>query len=274
MESLGIKLRETREKSNITLLQAAESTRISLKFLKSLEEEKYEELPGGMYNRAFLRCYSEYLHLDPNEMLRHYESRFSPQSAKPIKAKIPLPGTTSFKIHSLALWSVMLLLSVACLFISRHWISAAFSPYFSHPEPIPLIQNEVSQPLPSATGLDQSQAAVQQTIEAIQAAPAEVGPPGPDAVGGLRLEFEVSRECWVSVRSDGKQVASQVLRPGGSSQSFMASESFYLILGNAGGVCVKINGERLKPLGKMGEVVRVMINEQNIKDLLAKSSDG
>jgi len=110
--------------------------------------------------------------------------------------------------------------------------------------------------------------------DVIQETPAAVNPLGSEAVNGMRLEFEVYKDCWISVRSDGKQVASQIFQAGRSSQLFMASENFYIILGNAGGVRLKINGEPLKPLGKMGEVVRVLINEQNIKDLLAKSSGG
>jgi cytoskeleton protein RodZ len=273
MESLGSKLRETREQGNITLLQAAEDTRISLKYLKSLEEEKYEELPGGMYNRAFLRCYCEYLHLNPQEMLQRYESKFSPQATKLIKAKTPLPGTTSFRIHSLAIWSVMLLVSVVCLYFSRHWISAAFSPYFSHPAPAPLIQKEAPQPPASQPAVEQNQTIMPLQPEVVQETLAEVSPPEPEPMGGMRLGFEVYQECWVSLRSDGNQVLSRILQPG-SSESFRASENFFLILGNAGGVRLKINGEPIKPLGKPGEVVRVLINEQNIKDLLEKSAGG
>ncbi|MBP1608370.1 MAG: hypothetical protein H6Q04_605 [Acidobacteria bacterium] len=273
MESLGSKLKETREKANITLLQAAEATRISPKYLQSLEEEEYAQLPGGMYNRAFLRCYSEYLHLDPHEMLKRYESKFSPQTAKPIKAKTPLPGTTTFKIHSLAIWSVMLLVSVVCLYFSRHWISAAFSPYFSHPEPVPLIQMEIPQPSTSQPAMDAAKTMPALETESIQGAPAEVSTSAQEVFVGLRLEFEVYQDCWISVRGDGRQISSQILQPG-NGRSFTATESFYLILGNAGGVRLKINGEFIKPLGKSGEVVRVLINEQNIKELLAKSSGG
>jgi hypothetical protein len=165
----------------------------------------------------------------------------------------------------------MLLVSVVCLYFSRHWISAAFSPYFSHPVPAPLIQKEAPQPPASQPAVEQNQTIMPLQPEVVQETPAEVNPPEPEPMGGMRLEFEVYQECWVSLRSDGNQVLSRILQPG-SSESFKASENFFLILGNAGGVRLTINGEPIKSLGKPGEVVRVLINEQNIKDLLEKSA--
>ena len=167
----------------------------------------------------------------------------------------------------------MLLVSVVCLYFSRHWISAAFSPYFSHPEPVPLIQMEIPQPSTSQPAMDAAKTMPALETESIQGAPAEVSTSAQEVFVGLRLEFEVYQDCWVSVRGDGRQISSQILQPG-NGRSFTATESFYLILGNAGGVRLKINGEFIKPLGKSGEVVRVLINEQNIKELLAKSSGG
>ena len=74
MESLSIELRSARERKNISLRQIADDTRISLRHLQNLEEGRYSELPGGMYNRAFLRAYCEYVGLDFNKMRDRYEA--------------------------------------------------------------------------------------------------------------------------------------------------------------------------------------------------------
>jgi len=87
----------------------------------------------------------------------------------------------------------------------------------------------------------------------------------------IRIEFQVVQKCWVSVKGDGNTVFSKLLEPG-DDKSFDANERFYIILGNAGGVRLKINGKQSKPLGKPGEVVRVLINEQNIADLMEKAT--
>jgi cytoskeleton protein RodZ len=86
--------------------------------------------------------------------------------------------------------------------------------------------------------------------------------------GTLRLEFEVVQKCWVSVSRDGDRVLVKLLEPG-EDLSFDAAEKFYVILGNAGGVRLKINGKRAKPPGNSGEVVKMMINTENVSALLA-----
>ena len=92
----------------------ARDTRISLHHLESLEEGRYSELPGGMYNRAFLRSYCDYLGIDSGEGLARYEVENPPTGDKPVKVKPKIPQTsTSLKPHPLLVWSVMLLISVA-----------------------------------------------------------------------------------------------------------------------------------------------------------------
>ena len=58
----------------------------------------------------------------------------------------------------------------------------------------------------------------------------------------------------------------------GDVQHLFAAEQFFIIAGNAGGVQLKINGKPAKPLGKPGEVVRILINEKNLRDYLDQST--
>ena len=59
----------------------------------------------------------------------------------------------------------------------------------------------------------------------------------------------------------------------GEKHIFDADNRIFLIIGNAGGIHMRINGKPAKSLGKPGEVVRVLINEQSIKDLVEKVPD-
>ena len=56
----------------VTMEQAAEDTRIREKFLQAIESGDYQSLPGTVYTKGFLRNYTEYLNLDPEEMLALY----------------------------------------------------------------------------------------------------------------------------------------------------------------------------------------------------------
>lgn len=73
MFSMVNKLKEAREQKGITLAKASEDTRISKKFLESLEKEDYRIFPAEVYLKGFLRIYAQYLGLNPEEALEEYE---------------------------------------------------------------------------------------------------------------------------------------------------------------------------------------------------------
>jgi len=281
---LGNDLTAAREKINLTVGEVAQATRISHRHIQSLEEGRYSDLPGGMYNRAFLRSYCKFLGLDPEPFLNRYEEESTPISEKAArtKARTAAVSAESLRFPPVLLWSIMLLASVAGLYFSRHWIRDVFSPYFSHPPATMLPQSPAApQPAPAKTpetaAADATAATTPQPLSAgavppePAAAPQVAAPPPVSdiAPGTLRLEFTAEQECWVSVRMDGTSSRSILLRQG-ETQTYDAKESFFVILGNAGGVSLKINGKPARALGAPGEVIRMLIDEKNIVDLLAK----
>jgi len=293
MESVGRDLKSIREERKIPLSEIAQSTKINIHYLHLLEDGRFGELPGGMYNRAFLRTYCECLGLNPTEYLERYEAEIVPPSERATKNKDKNAshGGISLRPHPLIAWGVMLLVSVVGLFLSRGWISSVFSPYFAR-SPVaamPPVASSASQtpapqqatePAPDKGVAAQSPvqsegsgaaqaAATMQPVPADQPADVKAAPP-PPAPGTIRLEFHVLETCWVSVSSDGARVQ-KLLEPG-EDQFFDAVERFYIILGNAGGVQLKINGKAAKPLGKSGEVVHMLINQQNMSELLARTT--
>jgi cytoskeleton protein RodZ len=269
MESLGAQLKAAREQKRVSVSQAARETRISANHLESLETGRYQSLPGGIYNRAFLRMYSEYLGLDPQVMLDRYRAETSTPVERPPKPPGAKTGSVEprFAPHPVLLWSVMLLFSVVAIYFSRGWISDVFSPYFTHRPAVTeaLVKPEVKEPAPASSDSPEG-AASGGDLAAAQGSGAEPALP-PQVPGTIRLRLQITQRCWVSVTSDGNRVLVKLLEPG-DEQTFDAAESLYLILGNAGGVRATINGKAAKAFGKDGEVVKVSINAQNVNDLL------
>ena len=72
MASFGAALRRTREEKGISLDEIAGETRLSKRYLLALEDEAIHKLPGGTYNRAYLRSYAGYLGLDIERLVREY----------------------------------------------------------------------------------------------------------------------------------------------------------------------------------------------------------
>ncbi len=64
MESLGARLKREREQRKITLDEISLSTKIGTRFLLAIEEEQFDQLPGGIFNKGFVRAYARYLGVD------------------------------------------------------------------------------------------------------------------------------------------------------------------------------------------------------------------
>ena len=75
--TLGEKLRQAREERGISISEVAEQTRISPLYIKSIEEDDYKPLPGGIFNKGFLKSYARYIGYDENEALREYSQLVS-----------------------------------------------------------------------------------------------------------------------------------------------------------------------------------------------------
>ncbi len=70
--SLGEKLRQAREERGISISEVAEQTRISSLYLDSIENDNYKPLPGGIFNKGFVKSYAKFIGLDEHEALQDY----------------------------------------------------------------------------------------------------------------------------------------------------------------------------------------------------------
>jgi cytoskeletal protein RodZ len=77
--TLGEKLRQARESRGITISEVAEQTRISGLYLESIENNDYRGLPGGIFNKGFVKSYAKYVGIDEQEALRDYAQLISEQ---------------------------------------------------------------------------------------------------------------------------------------------------------------------------------------------------
>ncbi len=72
MGSFGDRLRREREMRGVSLDDIAEATKIGTRLLRALEDEHFELLPGGIFNKGFVRAYAKYLGLNEQEMVADY----------------------------------------------------------------------------------------------------------------------------------------------------------------------------------------------------------
>lgn len=77
--TLGEKLRQAREERGISISEVAEQTRISPHYLDSIENDDYRTLPGGIFNKGFVKSYAKYVGVDEHEALQDYSRLISQQ---------------------------------------------------------------------------------------------------------------------------------------------------------------------------------------------------
>ncbi len=70
--TLGEKLRQARDARGLTLSEVAEQTRISALYLESIENDDYRGLPGGIFNKGFVKSYAKFVGVKEEEALADY----------------------------------------------------------------------------------------------------------------------------------------------------------------------------------------------------------
>jgi cytoskeletal protein RodZ len=79
--TIGEQLRLTREERGIPLREISDETRISIHYLEAIESNDYKRLPGGIFNRSFVRAYARCIGYDEKEALEGY-SRYMRESGE------------------------------------------------------------------------------------------------------------------------------------------------------------------------------------------------
>lgn len=72
MASFGAQLKQERERQGISLEDISVSTKIGTRMLRALEEEHFDQLPGGIFNKGFIRAYARCLHMDEEQAIADY----------------------------------------------------------------------------------------------------------------------------------------------------------------------------------------------------------
>lgn len=218
--SIGEKLRKAREKKSLTITHAQKETRIYSTILTALEEGRCDEILTRTYVRSFLKKYSEYLGLDPKELVKEYAAlrpEEPDKSAVSLKA-INLTKSDAFSrfIHITSL--VLLLIAVLSL--------AAFlgkKVFFKKPKAVKTIS-------------------VQKAVKPIRP---QAGREAPiPKRGPFSLALKVKEATRVRLKKDSVLLFDRVL-PKGAMESIRAEEKVELYIGKGEAIELILNGKSL-----------------------------
>ena len=122
MSSFGETLRRERELRQISLREIAEATKINLRYLDALERDDFRHLPGGVFNKGFVRAYAQFIGIDPETMVMAYleedgrqqarASRVTGTTPQAPEAVVP-PRSLGMRLWFAALVAVLILVVLA-----------------------------------------------------------------------------------------------------------------------------------------------------------------
>lgn len=259
----GALLAQARQVAGLTVADVAGQMRISLRQVEAIESDRYDQLPGAVFVRGFVRNYARLLNIDPLPLLRALEPALgaeAPLRAQNYAGSLPVGdrrGTTRLWIAVFVVVAVCVLGAAAY----EYWrsrsgtadggavgtaagsaASPAGSPASPQPapgvtsEPIPLTPERIDQaPAPSAPASAEATAAT--AVPGPSSAPAaESG-----ATRGGRIAIAFVAESWIEVRDrDGNILLSFTGTPN-TSRTVEGNPPFAITIGNAGGVRISYN---------------------------------
>jgi cytoskeleton protein RodZ len=262
MGSFGERLQREREMRGITLEEIADSTKIGTRSLRALEQEDFDKLPGGIFNKGFVRAYARYLGIDEEQAVADFLAAAG-EAEQPLPSPKPTEKQVAYRSGSRG-WAVVLALAVLAAGGSAAW-RMGWGPFAGHASPPVQTPPVVQAPAPSTSATSVAAApAGEASTQPSAAAGSEAasGPAGqPASEEGFVVVLRAREDTWLSLTADGQPVMEGVLAAA-ATREVRAKDSVVLKLGNAAGVEVSHNGTALPVLGRPGEVRTVTFTPQ------------
>ncbi|GIV53904.1 MAG: hypothetical protein KatS3mg039_0422 [Candidatus Kapaibacterium sp.] len=230
----GIILRNKRTELGLSIGDMSRLTGIRAAILEAIEAGSFDVMPM-VYMRSFVRRYARALGINEREL--------PPLAETPSPRKVSATATAVASVAPSRRASSAIAIVVAVAVVA----GAGYALYLSSESPPP------GSPAEPPTSSSQTEA----PIETVRTTPSRglLEYFGSTSSDSLRLEAIATDTAWLSITMDGRRSEQVTLRPGDRRQ-WSANATIVISIGNAGGVELYRNGERLPPLGKRGEAVR------------------
>lgn len=269
--TFGEHLRREREMRGVSLGEISTATRIGVRFLEALENEQWDRLPGGVFNRGFIRAVARFLGLDEDGLVGEYAllTHDNPEKAVWNTAATADRAAAEKAARSHAwVWAFLAVLILTGLGGAWAWREyGATHRTWRNPPPEP--PPALTPPPPGSTP---------EKIAATGAPDAATGAAGENTAGGaaiatgsaasnpemLELKVEATQATQVTVASDGKTVFDGRMKPGGA-QRFKARERFDVSAGNSTAILMDLNGQTLAPPGLPGAPGKITLTRKDLK---------
>jgi cytoskeleton protein RodZ len=272
--TFGESLKREREMRGVTLDEISGATRIATRFLRAIENEEWDQLPGGVFNRGFVRAVARYLGLDEENTVAEYTLAVGDRQPVPVWTGSP-PAVAPDR-HWLA-WIVAAVLLIVLLagawFGTRRllaWRAARRAAQAAK------VNGASSAANASEPYVDEPPAVAGDGITAPGDQGATSGPPAaptdPASAATpisrpnepFQLKIEAGKKTTVTIVADREVVFDGTMKAG-ENLSFPASDHVQVSAGDAGALHLELNGKSIAPIGPEGQGGKVTLTRNSLK---------
>ncbi len=260
--SFGEQLRLAREARGISLREISEQTRISTRYLEAIEADDYKRLPGGIFNKSFIKAYAKYIGYDEKEALEAYARTARDQGTSPddvvstpYQPRVYTDGNARSPLVTGLLTIIILAILSLGVYAAMHWYQRREA---------------------NATGDQNSpvqqtgQSGASQTTNA-STAPASTGAaPTANTAGSFTVQIKARGESvWTRSKVDDAAASELMLQPD-ETREFKPAQRVSILISRskAGALEVSINNRPAKVVPEArGNLAEIIITKENYAQL-------
>ena len=283
MGSFGERMRREREMRGITLDAISESTKITTRSLEALENDEFDKLPGGIFNKGFVRSYARFLGMNEEQVLKDFievagdpeqplpDPPVKHQEIPPLKERRSRGGIAGAIVASALVAAGLWYLGPA---LQRLAGAAWMRVHKGSSQPINSSSVAFAADNAAATSTDQNQPApapstpaqvdaaiVQPAAQTSSTAPELVPAAATTHADKFVILVKANRPTWVSITADGQPVLEGILK---RKKKVHAYSQVVLKTKNAGALTVARNGKPLPPIGNEDQQTTVTFTPDGV----------
>ena len=242
--SIGETLAKQRREASLTIAQVSNETRIRETVIRAIERDDFTPCGGNFYARGHIRGIARVVGLDPEPLIQTYdEDHGGAPGAIPAAQALEPAIPVRFRERRSPNWS--LAMAITLVLVVLYGVVHLFGNGGGGRDGHSVVQ-------PAARVPGSASAVPSPTPSASHSDSVALAPPT-----DVTLRIRAKLTTWINVRDNkGKQLFSGLLRRG-DVKEWTARKKIRVVLGNAGGVALTVNGKNLDTPGTTGQVLRL-----------------
>jgi cytoskeleton protein RodZ len=257
--TFGHYLKSKREEAGLDTEYISRKTRISLEMLEALESQDHVKLPEAVYVKGFIRAYAKVLGIDEDGIIKNYTETWRTYKgiaqSKPGFIKKRGGFWHRFILGAVVMATISAVAALGVSFYQSHFHSESVKPV--DPDEKILSQKDN---LSSTINISESSKRINGGVDFLAEENADEKALAPTEKNSafFNLSITATAVTWMKVIIDGEKPLEYSLKPG-DKIVLDANSHYNLLIGNAGGIQMNLNGQPVQIPGRMGQVVNVTL---------------